>query len=148
NSRSVGVEIANIGAYDPTDEKAPLRSWYKADAEGSVRIQIPADVGGETSQRATNFVARPARPQAIIGSVQGRELAQYDLTPEQYRSLIRLTAAICKTFPKIKCDCPRDANGQLISRKLADSDLAKYQGLLGHFHIQQNKVDPGPAFQW
>jgi N-acetyl-anhydromuramyl-L-alanine amidase AmpD len=24
----------------------------------------------------------------------------------------------------------------------------KYHGLLGHYHIQENKVDPGPAFQW
>ena len=21
-------------------------------------------------------------------------------------------------------------------------------GILGHYHVQQNKVDPGPAFQW
>jgi hypothetical protein len=31
---------------------------------------------------------------------------------------------------------------------LPDEELRQYQGLLGHFHIQTNKVDPGPAFQW
>jgi N-acetyl-anhydromuramyl-L-alanine amidase AmpD len=80
--------------------------------------------------------------------VQGRELVQFDLTPQQYRSLVTLTAALCRTFPKIRCDYPRDENGQLISHKLPDSELMKYHGLLGHYHIQENKVDPGPAFQW
>jgi hypothetical protein len=31
---------------------------------------------------------------------------------------------------------------------LSDDQLQNYQGLLGHFHVQTNKVDPGPAFQW
>jgi N-acetyl-anhydromuramyl-L-alanine amidase AmpD len=26
--------------------------------------------------------------------------------------------------------------------------LERYQGILGHYHVQLNKVDPGPAFQW
>ena len=32
--------------------------------------------------------------------------------------------------------------------KLPDEELERYQGVLGHYHIQSNKVDPGPAFQW
>ena len=31
---------------------------------------------------------------------------------------------------------------------LPDDDLANYRGVLGHYHVQLNKVDPGPAFQW
>jgi N-acetyl-anhydromuramyl-L-alanine amidase AmpD len=51
-------------------------------------------------------------------------------------------------FPKIKCDYPRDASGKLIPRKLDNEVLESYEGVLGHFHIQRNKVDPGPALQW
>jgi N-acetyl-anhydromuramyl-L-alanine amidase AmpD len=51
-------------------------------------------------------------------------------------------------FPKIRCDYPKDATGQLITSKLPDEQLNRYQGILGHYHIQTNKVDPGPAFQW
>ena len=51
-------------------------------------------------------------------------------------------------FPKIKCDYPKDASGKLIPRKLPDADYKAYQGVLGHYHVQTNKVDPGPAFQW
>ena len=80
--------------------------------------------------------------------IQGKELIQYDFTPQQYQALIKLTATLCKVLPKIKCDYPKDAAGQLIRQKLPDAELEAYQGVLGHFHIQTDKVDPGPAFQW
>lgn len=84
----------------------------------------------------------------IIGEIQGQELAQYDFTPEQYESLIKLTATLCKVFPKIKCDYPKDADGKLIPKKLSDEDWQNYQGVMGHYHVQLNKTDPGPAFDW
>ena len=31
---------------------------------------------------------------------------------------------------------------------MPDEELQGYRGILGHFHIQTDKVDPGPAFQW
>jgi hypothetical protein len=62
--------------------------------------------------------------------------------------LTRLTAALCRVFPKIACECPRDAAGNVIPQKLPDDELQAYQGVLGHYHIQTNKTDPGPAFQW
>jgi N-acetyl-anhydromuramyl-L-alanine amidase AmpD len=84
----------------------------------------------------------------VRGEVQGQQLVQYDFTPEQYASLIKLTATLCTIFPKITCDYPRDAQGRLILHRLPDAQLAAYHGLLGHYHIQTNKQDPGPAFQW
>jgi N-acetyl-anhydromuramyl-L-alanine amidase AmpD len=84
----------------------------------------------------------------VNGTIQEKELEQYDFTVEQYRALIRLTATLCKVFPKLRCDYPRDGDGRLIPHKLPDAALAKFQGLLGHYHIQTNKTDPGPAFQW
>src|SRR5262249_41968790 len=37
NNRSIGIEIANIGAY-PADSPNPLSRWYRADANGQMRI--------------------------------------------------------------------------------------------------------------
>lgn len=146
NTRSVGIEIANIGAYGSPDA-APLKEWYQPDSNGVVRIVVPERYGA-TGIRTPGFVGRPARPEPVKGAVQGRELHQYDLTPQQYEALARLTAALCNVFPKLKCDFPKDANGRLVPGKLPDEELEHYQGVLGHFHIQTNKVDPGPAFQW
>ena len=39
-------------------------------------------------------------------------------------------------------------SGQLITAKLPDDMLTNYEGILGHYHVQTDKVDPGPAFQW
>ena len=148
NSRSIGIEIANIGAFPPA-EAALLAQWYRADATGQIRLRLvpPAEAGGP-GIRTANFVARPARAAPVRGLVQGRELVQYDYTPEQYAALIKLTAALCRVFPLLKCDYPRDAAGRLVTHKLPDAALEKYQGVLGHYHIQENKTDPGPALDW
>ncbi|MDI1320092.1 MAG: N-acetylmuramoyl-L-alanine amidase [bacterium] len=146
NDRSIGIEIANIGAYEPNDTKALLQ-WYARDAANQPYIQVPAEIGDPMFQ-TPNFTGHPARPVAVRGNIQGTELVQYDLTPEQYTALIKLTATLSKVFPKIKLDYPRDATGKLVTKKLPDDELAKYHGILGHYHIQTNKTDPGPALQW
>ncbi|HLX65077.1 MAG TPA: peptidoglycan recognition family protein [Planctomycetota bacterium] len=145
NTRSIGIEIANIGAYAP-DKMEEFERWYKKDADGGVHIVIPG--GGDGGVRTPNFVARPDRKDLIEGIVQGETKRQYDFTPQQYAALIKLTATLCKVFPKIKCDYPRDEIGQLIPHKLSDEQLKSYSGILGHYHVQKDKVDPGPALQW
>ena len=146
NGRSVGIEIANIGAY-PVAEKNPLTDWYATEPGGQTRITIPPRFG-DGGIRTRDFVGHPMRPQPVTGTIQGRELVQYDFTREQYRALAKLTAALTQVFPKLRCDYPKDASGELIARKLPDDQLKQYRGVLGHFHIQTDKVDPGPAFQW
>lgn len=146
NSRSVGIEIAHIGAYGTTGSSA-LDSWYSMGNDGQTRLTIPEAL------RAPGFFNpqasfRPARNEPLVGNIQGRDLKQYDFTPEQYEALGKLTATLCQIFPKIECDYPRDSNGKLLPRKLPDDQLKAYQGVLGHYHIQTNKTDPGPAFDW
>lgn len=146
NSRSVGIEIANMGAY-PVNGPNPFAEWYAKEPNGQVRITIPPRFG-DGGILTKNFVGHPARPEPVRGELQGRELMQYDYTPQQYEALIKLTATLSKVLPKIKCDYPRDASGKLIRHKLPDAELDSYQGVMGHFHIQTNKVDPGSALQW
>ncbi len=146
NSRSVGVEIANMGAYPP-GQTAALARWYQPTTNGPTRITIPPAFGPQP-ERTPNFAGYSARPAPVAGVVQGEKLEQYDYTPQQYQALIHLTAALCRIFPKLKCDYPHDAHGQLINHKLPDEVLQQYGGVLGHFHVQTNKTDPGPAFQW
>jgi N-acetyl-anhydromuramyl-L-alanine amidase AmpD len=146
NDRSIGVEIANIGAYSE-DKKNPLAQWYATNAGGKVFITIPKRFGNP-ALRTKNFTGHPARNAPVRGVIQGEELVQYDYTPEQYAALEKLTAALCHIFPKLKCDYPKDTDGKLIPHKLPDETLDNYQGVLGHYHIQKNKTDPGPALDW
>jgi N-acetyl-anhydromuramyl-L-alanine amidase AmpD len=146
NNRSIGIEIANIGAY-PVSAPNPLAQWYRPGSDGRIRIVDP-----EAARAADPIdpagVLRPARNEKIVGTIQAKRLEQYDFTPQQYDALIRLTATLCTLFPKIRCDYPRDDQGVLIPHKLPADRLEQYQGILGHYHVQTNKVDPGPAFQW
>lgn len=145
NDRSVGIEIANMGAYGDDEEK-PFDEWYQK-RDGKTVITVPERFKPETILQK-HVCLKPARPEPIVGEIQGKKVTQYDYTPEQYEALTKLTATLCKIFPKITCDYPRDTQGDLIPRKLPDAELKAYQGVLGHYHVQTNKVDPGPAFQW
>jgi len=146
NSRSVGVEIANVGAYG-VGESNPFEQWYTKDQSGRTCIVIPETLG-DGGIRTKNFQGHPARPEPVTGVIQNQDLVQYDFTLEQYRALVKLTATLCKILPRIQCDYPKDASGNLIPHKLSNEDLLEYHGVLGHFHIQTDKVDPGPALQW
>jgi N-acetylmuramoyl-L-alanine amidase len=146
NNRSVGIEIANMGSYG-SEEAIPLAEWYKKEADGRTIITIPKRAG-PSPERTPHFIGRPARRELIMGEVQGRRLSQYDFTRQQYRALARLTAALCTVLPRITCDYPRDADGKLITHKLPAEMFDQYRGVLGHYHVQTNKVDPGPALQW
>ncbi len=146
NTRSIGIEIANMGAYTSPTNRA-LSTWYAKDADGRTRITIPERLG-DGGVYTKDFIGHPARSEPVFGVIQGTKLYQYDLTTQQYDALIRLTATLCKVFPKLKCDYPRDEKGRLIPGVLSEEMLENYQGLIGHYHIQKNKIDPGPAFDW
>ncbi len=145
NDRSVGIEIANLGAY-PAKDFAKENAWYVKDGEGKVEIKLPEKE--RKALRHPDMVLSPIRPEPVTGVVQGETLTQYDLTPQQYDSLIKLTATLCTVLPKIKCDYPKDASGKLIPKTLPPAEWKQYAGVLGHYHVQTNKTDPGPAFQW
>ena len=160
----IGIEIANMGAYAlPPEgspkawardafgpvppEDTPLGRWYQRDANGQLSITLPR-AAGDGGLRTPGFIGHPARNELVIGPIHGQRLAQYDLTPQQYASLIKLTATLCQVLPGIRCDAPRDSGGGVLTTKLPDDELAVYAGLLGHYHLEKGKSDPGPAFDW
>lgn len=144
NDRSVGVEIANMGAYEVPKT---LSQWYGPDATGRIVFHPPV-VAGTTGIRTVGFVPRPSRPDIVKGRINDRDLNQYDFTDAQYASLIRLGATLCRVLPKIRPVAPRDADGRICNHTLSDEQLANFHGILGHYHFSHEKVDPGPALNW
>jgi N-acetyl-anhydromuramyl-L-alanine amidase AmpD len=144
NHRSIGIEIANIGAMQSTTTMA---QWYQKDERGRMRITIPQRLG-DAGIRNQRIILRPARDELITGPIHGVLYQQYDFTPQQYRALERLVATVCTVLPRIDCDCPRDENGRPTTTVMPDAQWQNYHGLLGHYHVQENKQDPGPAFRW
>jgi N-acetyl-anhydromuramyl-L-alanine amidase AmpD len=144
NPRSVGIEIANMGAYTNT---TALQEWYRKGPDGRTVITIPARLG-DGGLKNKSVVLRPDRNDLIVGPIHGKTYRQYDLTPQQYAALAKLTAALATAFPRITLNYPRDARGSLITTDLTDAQWAAYTGVLGHYHVQRGKQDPGPAMQW
>lgn len=126
NDRSIGVEIAHMGAYaDPS----ALDEWYERDERGvrlrpvgsavrTVDTHRTDDPGSARSAQRTlqmnnhgadgRRIFRPARGELIFGRINGTRLYQYDFTPEQYDALAHLTATLVRVLPGIRLDIPRD----------------------------------------
>ena len=145
NSRSIGIEIANVGAYGSAED-APFDQWYASDEDGTY-VLIPESAGGLESLRNPGRY-HSARPEPVAGTINGRELLQMDLTEAQYDSLIKLTATLVEVFPKIANRSPKTINGEPINRVLSEKEFAEFTGIIGHYHESEAKVDPGPAFDW
>lgn len=158
NGRSVGIEIANLGAF-PAGTKVPGFARYQPSGLHMGLVNSPNDCwlnGQLTETGAFWFLPNPgskSNPQVhvngpALGKIHDQNLWQMDFTHEQYRSLAQLTTALTRIFPNLPATYPKDEKGQVLTRQLTSEEFAKFHGILGHYHIQSNKIDPGPAFQW
>ncbi len=148
NTRSIGVEIANIGSRR-TDDGLGLEdidAWYSADGQG-LRLD-PPHWAVPKAVHTPGFVGYSARDERVEGLAQGEWRAQYDFTPEQYEALVLLAAALVETFPRIDPDAPRGPDGEVLTSVMAPGQLASFGGIVGHHHVSAVKQDPGPAFRW
>ena len=72
NSRSIGIEIAHMGAY-PDPKHAVLERWDEATESGDVKLTIP-DEAHPDSVRDPGYSAQPARSHMVSGEINGQEL--------------------------------------------------------------------------
>jgi N-acetyl-anhydromuramyl-L-alanine amidase AmpD len=144
NDRSIGIEIAHMGAY-PDQES--LAKWYSKTDKGDIVYQLPRQLG-DGGVRTPQFVARPARQELFQATINGQRVYQYDYTEEQYQALIALLPALQEVFPRIESRVPLDSNGLIQQDCMASEDYDSFRGVLGHYHVQRNKIDPGPAMDW
>jgi N-acetyl-anhydromuramyl-L-alanine amidase AmpD len=144
NDESVGIEIANIGVMSTPKL---LEAWYGEDETGQIRNLFPeyARLG---VQRRRDVVLRPARQDLVTGTIQGRKWVQYDFTNEQYEALPRLLAGLARVFPRVHLEAPRDKRGRVPLAAVTDAVSSRHEGLIGHFHLDEKKFDPGPGFDW
>ncbi len=141
NDRSVGIEIAHVGAYPPG--KDAWRRRYRTDGAGrrwlTIEDSLYPPAGGP-------FLV--AGSEDATGVINGRTVIQADFTQAQYRTLEILADFLCREFPRLRRDVPRGENGAMLTRALSRKELDGYRGFLGHFHVSRGKSDPGPAFRW
>ena len=147
NDRSIGVEIAHVGAYTESDNKV-FKDFYAVDANGPRLVFSPQWFPNGTGILTEDFVGRPARKDRIEGKIHGTRYFQYDFTEQQYQALAKLVATVNRVLPKIAIDAPRDGAGNVLARQLDETEFSRFSGLIGHYHVTDQKNDPGPAFDW
>ncbi len=143
-ARDVVVLLAGFGAVRPREAEA-LEAFYGRDELG-LRLEVPLGPGG-AGPREAGLVLRPQGGR-VRGEVNGYVLEQLDFTTEQYESLVRLTATLCRALPRLRADAPRDGGGFLSTRALDAEALERFRGVLGSYHLDPDATGPGPAFDW
>ncbi len=113
---------------------------------GETSLTFPDWVRGQAHLKMLDL--KPRRNEPIIGNLRDKKYEQYDFTQQQYDSLVKLAAGLCHLFPQLKPDAPRDPQGKIIDRTLTPEQWTSFSGILGHYHVQDNKIDPGPAMDW
>lgn len=76
-------------------------------------------------------------------TVHGRRMDFLRLTNPQCASAYNLIKALCDIYG-IRRSFPTDDHGRVSRSALVPSQVAQWNGLLGHMHLTRSKVDPTP----
>lgn len=133
-----------------------LSTSFTVDRDGTIEQHADLDTvtydsgAGNEWTRGCEVVNRGVPPahersprDVYTATMHGRErrfLAFYEEQTEAVRGLAR---AVC-TVLEIPWRFPVDRAGKLLLRALSQSELARFEGVLGHFHLTHAKIDPGP----
>lgn len=118
NETSIGVELCNRG--DASKDPA----YYE-------RYHLP-------------------RRDRVVCTINHEKYVSFDFMPQQYDAMIALGKALARYLPGIKLTYPQWPNGEQRWETLDPEDTANvnlresYSGYLGHYHINNQKWDPGP----
>lgn len=69
-------------------------------------------------------------------------IAMLDFTDAQTAALVPLVEQICDVL-RIPRAVPVDGAGELLRREMSAQELARFSGVLGHYHCHATKLDPG-----
>ena len=121
---------------------------YHAEQANTISVGVEicnrADASrNELSRLPPDYRTRPVRDVLI----NGHHHKAFDYRPEQYRSIIALSRAIIRVFPRIGPVIPLAPNGEPSLDTLEKPSA--FEGIVGHLHVDegQQKWDPG-AFDW
>lgn len=143
NSRELGVEFY-IGRAGEIYQFADPILVDTFDA-GSVN---PRSVGVEIANYGfrTNpsEIPQPGKDRKVYeGTIRGRKLKIASFYDTQLESAYELVKSVCAAIPTIPFVVPGDKDKNLFSGTLTKQQLKNWKGVLGHWHISDNKCDPG-----
>lgn len=156
-----GGEAGGRGVYQTLVERG-LSVNFCVDQDGSVWQYCDADrmtahAGGVDAVLSANpwavgieIVNRgsPLQPdhgvhrEQTLDTIHGKLVHVTSFLPEQIAAALALCEALCKAFG-LPMDVPRDHDGMLECGLMNRVELASFRGVLGHYHNNPMKTDPG-----
>lgn len=79
----------------------------------------------------------------VTCTINGHQWLSWNYTKEQYDSMASLGRALARILPGMPQVAPSDPSGEPLWATLA-GDPREYAGYLGHYHVTNQKWDPGP----
>lgn len=76
--------------------------------------------------------------------INGHTILAFDFTPAQYDSFIRLGRALQRILPNLPAEFPQSSPGVQSWESLPPSASFGFSGYIGHYHLTNQKWDPGP----
>jgi len=78
--------------------------------------------------------------------INNNTLRAYDYTPAQYDSFARLCKELLRLLPNLPAEYPQSSPGEQMWDTLPNANIERerYAGYIGHYHITNQKWDPGP----
>lgn len=113
--------------------------------KGGERSANGWSIGIEFIGRGADFRKVPARgfhrPRATE-LLHGVATTYEELFPAQIQAGVVLCEALCQLY-NLPLRVPEDAKGGVFLKELGDDAYDTFTGVLGHLHVESNKVDPG-----
>jgi hypothetical protein len=79
----------------------------------------------------------------VTCTVNGHQWLAWSYTKEQYESMFALARTLARIFPGLPQVCPQGADGEPLWATL-EGDPREFAGYMGHYHVTNQKWDPGP----
>jgi N-acetylmuramoyl-L-alanine amidase len=134
--------VDNDGTIFQTLDLA-LEGWHGSELNPwSIGVELcnRGDAFKEPTYYSRKGVNRPVKPCKI----NGHTIKSYDFTPEQYDAMARLSRALLRLLPNLPAEYPQSSPGQQAWGTIKYEDIRSFSGYLGHYHLTNQKWDPGP----
>lgn len=107
-----------------------------------ISVGIELQNRGNAARHGTFYDDGKHGPQRakVYCEIHGVKILAYDFTEPQYRAMIALSQALHKHLD-VPLRCP-EKGGDLVYSLI--DDPRRFEGFLGHYHIEAQKWDPGP----
>ncbi len=79
----------------------------------------------------------------VTCTINGHQWLAWNYTKEQFDSMVSIGKALARILPGLPQVMPQDPSGEPLWATLA-GDPRDYAGYLGHYHVTNQKWDPGP----